>query len=78
MGSLRNGHLENVSMRPDAVSTLLDPEVEVPVIVTIELLHAAGSQPIQPGQQLLCLGLVNINCGIFCKEKENVWAWFLT
>ena len=69
---MRNGHLENVSMRPDAGSSLLDPEVEVPVIITIELLHAAGSQPIQPGQQLLCLGLVNIKCGIFCKEKENV------
>ena len=44
-------------MGPNAGSGLLDPEVEVPVIITVELLHAAGRQPVQPGQQLLCLGL---------------------
>ena len=55
---LQSDHLENVPMRPDAGPCLPDPEVEVPVVITIELLHAAGSQPVQPCQQLLCLGLI--------------------
>ena len=69
--SLReNGHhLENVSMRPDAGPCLLDPEVEVPVVITVELLDAAGRQPVQPGQQLLRLGL---KMGNFEKNKYNV------
>lgn len=44
-------------MRPDAGSGLLDPEVEVPVVIAVELLHAAGGHPVQPGQQLLGLAL---------------------
>ena len=66
---LQSDHLENVSMRPDAGPCLPDPEVEVPVVITIELLHAAGSQPVQPCQQLLCLGLVIS----FCVDMNNIY-----
>ena len=40
---LNVSHLENVSMWPDGGPSLPDPEVEVPVIVTVELLDRAGS-----------------------------------
>ena len=33
------GHLENVSVTPDVVPRLLDTEVEVPVVITVELSH---------------------------------------
>ena len=67
---LQSDHLENVPMRPDAGPCLPDPEVEVPVVITIELLHAAGSQPVQPCQQLLCLGLITQIVKPCVKDKK--------
>ena len=59
-------HLEDVPMRPDIVSSLLDSEVEVPVIITVELCHWGWSQTIQFGQQRACLIL-----GSFVKIKSQ-------
>ena len=76
-------------MRPDVGPGLLDPEVEVPVIITVELLHAAGCQPVQPGQQLLGLGLTIGNlkernklnnamqcCFYLIKTGFDYFSWF--
>ena len=77
-------------MRPDAGPSLLDPEVEVPVVITVELLHAAGCQPVQPGQKLPRLGLtignlkkrkkLNNNpmqcCFYLIKTGFDYFSWF--
>ena len=65
-------------MGPDAGPGLLDPEVEVPVIITVELLHTAGRQPVQPGQQLLGLGLTIVNLKKRNKSNNAMqWCFYL-
>ena len=45
-------HLEDVPVGPHPLPRLLDGEIEVPVIVTVELLHRLRGESVQLRQQL--------------------------